>query len=476
LNPPLVHLKTGQMSDFQPDDADAGAIWKEDVMSSSTLPERASLEYLKKLAKQRLAELRRVDPSAKLAVALLAVAREHGFPSWRALKTEVERRQAERMAAFFTACAAGDADAVGAALDAEPQLVRAVDGGRPHGGWTALHTAAERGGEGVVALLLARGADPNAREAGDNTTPLHWAAAKGQLEIARLMVAAGADVHGEGDLHALGVIGWATYFCAAGEDPRDMAALLVAHGARHHVFSALALGDAELVRALAEYNPAALDRRMSRFEHRRSPLHFVIQRGRLDLLDVLLDLGADVEAADAHGRTPLAWAMIRGDVEAAKRLRAAGAVAPELAAASDTADRMRALADATKKIVPMISVADVEASLAWYTSIGFAERDRYADGGPANWGMAAFGAAEIMLRLGKRGEPRTTSLWLYTDRVDELYDALKARQLGAVQSAIESGAGGAPIPFEEDLYEPFYGGRQFSIRDPDGNVIVFLSS
>jgi hypothetical protein len=57
------------------------------------------------------------------------------------------------------------------------------------------------------------------------------------------------------------------------------------------------------------------------------------------------------------------------------------------------------------------------------------------------------------------------SLWLETDRVDALYQLLKARQ-------IEANA----IPFEEDLYEPFYGGRQFSIRDPDGYVLIFYQS
>jgi len=36
-------------------------------MSSSRFPERPSLEYLKKLAKDRLRELRLNDPQAKLA-------------------------------------------------------------------------------------------------------------------------------------------------------------------------------------------------------------------------------------------------------------------------------------------------------------------------------------------------------------------------------------------------------------------------
>ena len=58
------------------------------------LPDRPSLEYLKKLAKDRLPELRRTDPRARLADAQLAVAREHGFTSWRTLRAELDRRRA----------------------------------------------------------------------------------------------------------------------------------------------------------------------------------------------------------------------------------------------------------------------------------------------------------------------------------------------------------------------------------------------
>jgi catechol 2,3-dioxygenase-like lactoylglutathione lyase family enzyme len=67
-------------------------------MSDSKLPERPSLEYLRKLARNRLPELRRTDPGAKLATALLLVAREHGFPSWRALKAELDSRRAKKVA------------------------------------------------------------------------------------------------------------------------------------------------------------------------------------------------------------------------------------------------------------------------------------------------------------------------------------------------------------------------------------------
>src|SRR4051794_6818440 len=114
-------------------------------------------------------------------------------------------------------------------------------------GWTALHTAARDGNLEAVRQLLAAGADPNAREAGDNTTPLHWAAAASHLDIVRALVDAGADVNGFGDVHELDVIGWATVFhrhAGATEQSRrslrPIVALLLERGARHHIFSAMA--------------------------------------------------------------------------------------------------------------------------------------------------------------------------------------------------------------------------------------------
>ncbi|MGC2447214.1 MAG: VOC family protein [Candidatus Sulfotelmatobacter sp.] len=67
-------------------------------MPIAKLPEHPSLEYLKKLAKQRLQELRSTDPQAKLASALLDVAREYGFASWRALKAQIDGFRAKQIA------------------------------------------------------------------------------------------------------------------------------------------------------------------------------------------------------------------------------------------------------------------------------------------------------------------------------------------------------------------------------------------
>jgi hypothetical protein len=105
-------------------------------MSDSKLPERASLEYLKKLAKDRLHELRQTDPHTKLASALLAVARDHGFPSWRALKVEVEQRQTTTAAVFFDACARGDIAVLRDSLEQDPSLVHLTNPAAQHSGWT----------------------------------------------------------------------------------------------------------------------------------------------------------------------------------------------------------------------------------------------------------------------------------------------------------------------------------------------------
>ena len=112
---------------------------------------------------------------------------------------------------------------------------------------------------------------------------------------------------------------------------------------------------------------------------------------------------------------------------------------------------------------------DIASTLDWYTSIGFKELGRFEDDGVVNWGMLSFGKAELMLgMLGKPGE-KPASLWFYMDDVDELYRLFKARQLEAAQ------AGRAGIEFVEDIYDPFYGGRQFSIRDLNGYMLVFYA-
>jgi ankyrin repeat protein/uncharacterized glyoxalase superfamily protein PhnB len=441
-------------------------------MSKSQLPEHPSIEYLRKLAKDRLREVRATTPKAKLASAQLAVARDHGFTSWRALKAEVERRKTGANGQFFDACAKGDVDTVRRLLADNPELVRATSAVAPHGGWTGLHSAAQHGHLNLARLLLDRGADPNAREAGDHTYPLHWAAAHRHIDIVRALLDAGGDAHGTGDDHELDAIGWATFFHKPDEAPGDspqVAALLVERGARHHIFSAMSIGDLNLIRSLVRQDPKVLERRMSRFEQGLTPLHFAINRKRYDILDLLIELGADHEAKDLNGNTALVAAMLRGDREAAKRLRAAGAKEPARMRPAAVRTRMNKLSRSVKQCRPMIFVPDVAAALDWYVSVGFKEIARFSDDDIVNFGIVALGQAEIMLNMhGKRGE-HDVSLWLSTDKIDDLYSVLKARQIEAAAEGLADG-----IDFIQHITDTFYGARQFGIRDLNGYSLYFI--
>jgi len=388
------------------------------------------------------------------------------------------------LAEFFRACANGDAARVDALLEDRGDFAHAANPSAAHAGWTALHEAARHGHVNVVRALLARGADPNAREAGDNTTALHWAAARAGVEIVRTLIDAGADVQGAGDVHALDVLGWAAFYRPSqGESSliepsrRAVVSLLLDRGAMHHVFSAIALGDLDAIRGVVARDPKALDRRMSRFEHGQTPLHFAISRKRYDILDLLIALGADLEAVDARGNTALSTAILHDDREAIRRLHTAGAVWPDTDRSGDIRAAMATLGASVEKGVPMIYVPDVAKALAWYVSIGFTEVARFADDGVVNFGMVSFGKAEVMLNMHGKPGAHDASLWFYTDRVDDLYQALKTRQIAAARAEVE----GAPdwaegIQFEQDIEDMFYGARQFSIRDPYGYELYFIQS
>src|SRR5262249_6140129 len=217
---------------------------------SLALPERASLEYLKRLAKERLTDLRAAHSTAKLADAQRDIARQYGFSSWRALKAEIDRRSTPQIAAFSQACVRGDVEAIRALLRDRPDLVRE----RIMSGSTGLHLAIRH--PQAMQVLIEHGADPNARDVGDNATPLHFAAGQGLVDSVRVLLNAGANVHGAGDAHQSGVIGWAS---RAGHE--EVVDLLLAHGARHHIFSAMALGDVDLVERLVRSDPTCLAQR-----------------------------------------------------------------------------------------------------------------------------------------------------------------------------------------------------------------------
>jgi ankyrin repeat protein len=361
--------------------------------SRQALPAYPDLDWLRKAAKKRLAELRAGHPAARLHQAQLAVARDYGFPSWRALKAHVDainpapaahgavfaaaragdveavrrafasgfdpatpdadgrtihqiakelrheaielltndvqggkikrpEHEARANRAIIVAAQSGDVAALGALLDAHPDLIDALGGlGFPKA--TALHLATVRNQHAAVRLLIERGADIDAREFPDNAAPLHFAALYGDLETIALLVEAGADIEGKGDDPAVGVLGWATCFNQVRE---DVAAYLLDHGATLNVWTAIALDRSAELRGMIAGDPSLLTARMTRNQHRRTPLHHAAAKSRLRMIELLLELGADPNAIDATGATALTTAsQENADAAVLSALLAAGA-------------------------------------------------------------------------------------------------------------------------------------------------------
>jgi hypothetical protein len=72
---------------------------------SSDLPDRPSLEHLRRQARERLRELRVRKPGTQLADAQHAIARDYGFPSWPKLKAHVDAVTSSTHAASSDAAA-----------------------------------------------------------------------------------------------------------------------------------------------------------------------------------------------------------------------------------------------------------------------------------------------------------------------------------------------------------------------------------
>ncbi len=267
------------------------------------LPDNPNLDWLRKEAKRRLEEMRSGNPDAQLADAQFDVAKQYGFSSWRALKAHIDGLTIEGQ---LFAAAKNDAGTFAALLDAHPDKLLARDKPYEH---SLLHAAAQSGNLPAVDLLLTRGVDANIREKGDNTYPMHWAAAAGHVDVVRRLIEAGGDVVGHGDDHELEVIGWASCWNGCDTDAhRAIVDTLVRHGARHHIFSAIAMNLGDEVRRIVATDPSALNTRMSRNEANQLPLHFSVRMNRPEMTALLIELGADPLAVDGMGQHVAAYA------------------------------------------------------------------------------------------------------------------------------------------------------------------------
>jgi ankyrin repeat protein len=102
--------------------------------------------------------------------------------------------------ALVAAIRTGDVAALQKLLDENPLLASSRLGGSA-GNRTPLHVVTDwpgffPNGPLVVRMLIAAGADPNARNPGKRCaeTPLHWAASSDDVEVASALIEGGADL------------------------------------------------------------------------------------------------------------------------------------------------------------------------------------------------------------------------------------------------------------------------------------------
>ncbi len=357
-------------------------------MPSRELPARPNLEHLKKLAKSLLDAAKARDPEALQRFAVLpslsgksldeidaidlalhdaqsAIAREHGFPSWNALREEVESRTLSFEAAVdeFIRCATG-----GAAGRAERLLGR-----HPRIASATLHTALVLGDVAAVEERLRR--DPAlAREPGgpQNWEPLLYACHTSMhqriperldalVTIARRLCGLGANPNAEyhwnwhpelprtalwAAVCAVSHLPLAEVLLDAGANPTDGVTSHIAGGGGN--LDALELlnryglnvdgipgGVPPLVYMMFWGDNAAgprwllehgADANLAWGHEGEAPLHVAARRWDVPMVETLVAHGADVSQRRADGATPHTLAELNGNSDIAAWLLAHGAV------------------------------------------------------------------------------------------------------------------------------------------------------
>ncbi|MEJ5251855.1 MAG: ankyrin repeat domain-containing protein [Chthonomonadetes bacterium] len=234
----------------------------------------------------------------------------------------------------------------------KPRIVRALlkagadVNARDNWDYTPLHIAVENGNARIVELLIAAGADLNAQNR-DGHTPLHIALEQSYPEIARILIGHGAntevrDNHGFTPLQWAAMVDWSLQMRHAintgdAQKLREILASGISPNTpnRFGVFSlrlwrkarrcwhndyaaccgesflhmAVRCGNVEMVQILLD---AGADPNVQAGWKKNTPLHEAAREGKQNIAEVLIAGGADVNARDRNGQTPLHIALENG--------------------------------------------------------------------------------------------------------------------------------------------------------------------
>lgn len=256
---------------------------------AAKLPERPSLEQLKKQAK----DLRATGAHASLAAAQRALALSYGYASWPALRIAVELTILRRL------IEEGDAEGVRRLVETSPALTKASfeDGCMP------LHVATGENRPAVVQVLAEHGAPLHAKFGRTAHSALSWALTCWSHEAALKLVELGVTP----DL-----------FCASGLGLLDVVQAFWKDGRIRRHPSATGSSRYAPDGAWLPCPPPADADQVS------DALYIACRCERLDVARWLLDRGADPNWRGYAGATCLAWAEFSGNAELCALLRARG--------------------------------------------------------------------------------------------------------------------------------------------------------
>jgi len=188
---------------------------------------------------------------------------------------------------------------------------------------TPLHCAADRGHTAVVELLIGEGADVNAHQNTGHTV-LQQAAQGGHIDVVELLISKGADIEAADNWNVTPL------YAAVRSNHPEIVKLLLNRGANRNVRikSGRFDGSTPLHRAISEGYQDIVELLIAKGADINTknkagltPLHKAAQIGQKDVVELLLTKGADFKTQDSNGRTAVGFAKEKSHTEIVELLR-----------------------------------------------------------------------------------------------------------------------------------------------------------